>query len=86
MEQNKAPNLAYEPFRAMGILTKAIKDRCRDKNIPWPKTARGDRFCPTYHIKSMCNTRCGHAADHRPHSAEEDAVLVTWCEKYYKLD
>jgi len=86
MQQNKAPNPAYAPFQAMGILTKALKDRCRDQNIPWPKTVRGDRFCPTFHIKSMCNTRCGNAADHRQHTAEEDATLVKWCEANYKLD
>jgi hypothetical protein len=82
---NQTTNAAYETFKAMCISIKSVKDRCRDKNVTWPQIA-GKNFCPTYHIKGMCNSRCGNAADHRTHTAEEDAPLLVWCGENYKTE
>ena len=33
------------------------------------------KACPAFHIKGMCNTGCGNAADHIPHTQEQDLPL-----------
>jgi hypothetical protein len=80
---HQTPNAAYEMYKTMGITTKAVKERCKAKNVAWPQVA-GNNFCPTFHVKGMCNTRCGNSADHREHTAAEDAPLLLWCGEYYK--
>jgi hypothetical protein len=37
------------------------------------------RVCLSYHVKGMCNTRCGRAADHGPLTAEKRQEILTWC-------
>ena len=34
--------------------------------------------CPAFHIKGMCNTGCGNAADHFTHTQEQDLPLWGW--------
>ena len=34
--------------------------------------------CPTIHIKGMCNTGCGNAADHVLHTREQELPLWGW--------
>ena len=36
------------------------------------------KACPAFHIKGMCNTGCGNAADHVPHYREKDLPLWGW--------
>lgn len=41
------------------------------------------RVCLSYHIKGMCNTRCGRAADHHPLTVEKCQELLAWCVAHY---
>ena len=36
------------------------------------------KACPVFHIKGMCNTGCGNAAEHVPHKQEHDLPLWGW--------
>ena len=36
------------------------------------------KACPAFHIKGMCNTGCGNAADHVAHTREQDLPLWGW--------
>ena len=36
------------------------------------------KACPAFHIKEMCNTRFGNAADHVAHTQEQDLPLWGW--------
>ena len=36
------------------------------------------KACPAFHIKGMCNTGCGNAADHVAHTREQDLLLWGW--------
>ena len=36
------------------------------------------KACPAFHIKGMCNTRCGNVADHVAHTQEQDLPLWGW--------
>ena len=33
------------------------------------------KVCPVFHTKGMCNTGYGNAADHVPHTQEQDLPL-----------
>ena len=41
-------------------------------------------MCVAYHVVGRCNENCSRNADHAPHSAEQDATLVTWCEQHWR--
>ena len=36
------------------------------------------KACPAFHIKGMCNTRCGNVTDHIAHTQEQDLPLWGW--------
>ena len=36
------------------------------------------KACPVFHIKGMCNTGCGNAADHVAHTREQDLPFWGW--------
>ena len=36
------------------------------------------KSCPAFHIKGIYNTGCGSAADHVPHTQEQDLPLWGW--------
>jgi hypothetical protein len=41
------------------------------------------RICLSYHIKGMCNTRCGRSCDHKPLTDAKRQELLTWCAAHY---
>jgi len=41
------------------------------------------RICLSYHVKAMCNSRCGRAGDHRPLTADKRQELLAWCSVHY---
>ena len=61
---------------AMGIITR--KERLAGVDIPVFLIEPTYKACPAFHIKGMCNTGCGNAADHVPHTQEQDLSLWGW--------
>ena len=47
-------------------------------DIPVLPVETNCKACPTFHIKGMYNTGCGNAADHIPHTREQDPPLWVW--------
>jgi hypothetical protein len=84
--RNAAPNAAYDEFALLGLKTAKVKDYCTAHRVPWPSVRPNVPFCPSYHIKHMCNTRCRAAADHNPQSAEQTQRMVEWCRENYKVE
>jgi hypothetical protein len=41
------------------------------------------RVCLSYHVKGMCNSRCGRAADHGPLTPEKRQEIVAWCTAHW---
>ena len=37
--------------------------------------------CLSYHIKGLCNSRCGRAGDHIPYPSGGDQLIMTWAMK-----
>ena len=51
-----------------------------------PKVKRGGKevdMCASYHLRGQCNTTCARAADHAPHTTEEDDKLHEWCKRAF---
>ena len=46
--------------------------------IPASPVERTCKACPAFHIKGMCNRGCRNAADHVPHTQEQDLPLWGW--------
>jgi hypothetical protein len=83
---NNNPEPEYDGFAVLGLKTAKVKEHCESKQVPWPMVSRGVKFCASYHIKHMCNTRCGAAGDHKRHNAEETQRMVEWCNENYKVE
>lgn len=74
----------FEPYKAQNISTRPLKEALAARNVAWPRVGNRDA-CLTWHVKGMCNSRCGYAADHAPHTEAEDAALASWCAANYRL-
>ena len=85
--RNTAYNVAFEPFRTLNIPIATIRRRLRDnpnmRRPPPSPASLNTEMCLAFHIKGMCNTRCGKGVDHVPHTAEQDAPLLAWCTECY---
>ncbi|KAL3941364.1 MAG: hypothetical protein SGARI_000630 [Bacillariaceae sp.] len=75
----------FLPFVQLGYKIRKVKEYCSQQNIDLPKHADGSCMCLGYHIKGLCTTICGACSDHRVHTTEEDASMVTWCTANYKV-
>jgi len=47
---------------------------------PFPQNAAQQDMCISYHAKGRCFALCGRAADHKPHSDREKAILRSYVE------
>ena len=61
---------------AMRNIVRAAKEA--GNNLPVSPLDPTCRSCPAFHLKGMCNTGCGNAADHGPHTREQDLPLWGW--------
>jgi hypothetical protein len=71
-------------FKAMNIKTRDIL--ARTVNNPQPTSSDGTTLmCLSYHLKGICNERCGRKNDHLPHSTEQDQALLAWAQVHYTV-
>jgi hypothetical protein len=66
----------------MSLKARDVKTRAKEE--PPENTAKNGRMCPSYHFEGVCNTNCGNATDHIPHTDAEDDLLEAWGTKYWK--
>lgn len=74
----------FQPYRSIAIRVRDLKQRCRQNNVDLPKRSDGRTRCPAFHVKGLCNEKCGQKSDHEPASQEDDAVLLTWCQEHWR--
>ena len=61
-----------------GPIRKVVNE-CKAKNPPPPRPYDAPtKSCPSYHIRGISNGRCGCAADHKPHTVDQDDPLEIW--------
>jgi hypothetical protein len=82
MIMNTHPDPRFDRFRDRGVRSRAVKDRCREQNIPLPKRANGKTRCLPYHVVLKCNENCNCREDHvNDHTEAEQAELEQFCEQ-----
>jgi hypothetical protein len=70
---------AYAPFRSSGNRVREVMKTAHRDGHAFPKNNQGIDMCVSYHVKGVCNSNCGRAADHSTHNPEETAPLLEWC-------
>ena len=70
---------AFLPYKETGQRVRDVLKKATEKGHALPKNAQGLDMCVSYHVKGLCNTRCGRSADHRAHNAAETKDLLAWC-------
>ena len=74
-------------YTAKSLMTKKVRAYCYAKKIDLPRCDRLNcTMCLAYHVKGMCNSNCGSAADHVDHTAEEDKLLAEWLKLNYQTE
>ena len=80
---NNEYNVSFERYKdkrdAAGNRIKAKVARANAGNVT------PENMCPVYHISGQCNFGCSRAADHRTHTAEQDATLATWADEHWHV-
>ena len=61
---------------AMRLITR--KASLAGVGLPASPVEPNRKACLAFHIKGMCNTGCGNAADHVTHTREQDLPLCGW--------
>jgi hypothetical protein len=77
-------NPALAQYRDIQVRTRQIYQRVQAAGVALPVRTDGRERCLAFHVKGMCNLRCGRSYDHTnaplpPPSAAEDQALCDWC-------
>lgn len=87
VQRKPSVNPLFESYRALNLPTRRVKLYCTNHKIALPRNARlNTTMCLSYHVKGMCNERCGSAADHVDHTDAEDQQLADWLKSNYKTE
>jgi hypothetical protein len=52
--------------------------------LPWNHAIKKS-MCISYHIKGVCNNRCGLSSDHKQNIKQQDDELKKWCQEHYHI-
>jgi hypothetical protein len=74
----------FGTFKEMQVNHAALRNRITVRPPASPHSVSGGEMCLSFHIKGMCNARCGRADDHKSHTDAQDQLLVDWCNVHYK--
>ena len=76
----------FDRFKAMNLKTREVLESANTRVNPQPLSSDGTtRMCLSYHLKGLCNGRCGRRADHERHSDQQDQKLKEWANAHYKV-
>ena len=76
----------FDRFKSMHLKTRDVLESANTRANPQPFGNDGTtRMCLSFHLKGMCNGRCGRCADHQCHSDQLDEKLKEWANVHYKL-
>ncbi len=72
----------FKHFKQMNLRARDVKSRATEE--PPMNTNKNCKMCPSFHFKGICNTNCGGAGDHGPHTDAQDDLLEAWGTKHWK--
>jgi hypothetical protein len=52
--------------------------------LPWNHAIK-KAICISFHVKGVCNNRCGSSLDHKRHTKQQDDELEKWCQEHYRV-
>jgi hypothetical protein len=81
---NREVSSRFQEFEVK-ISANKFNDLIKKVGTP-PKVKRSGKevdMCASYHLRGQCNSTCPRAADHGPHSTEEDDKLHEWCKRAF---
>ena len=79
--QNPAPIPEFQVgpgFR----LRQSMEQAAETSGTTVPQKDDGRPFCLSYHLKGVCNSKCGGRHEHRTLSLHEQGILRTWKSRY----
>ena len=80
-------NYRQPMFQRFSVLPRRVRDIVLAAANPPPMSPHDNtcQMCVSYHVKGMCNDRCGRSADHAAHTLAQDNLLLEWCNTNYVL-
>ena len=80
-------NYRQEVFGRFAVLARRVREVLVAAPNPPPLSPHDNtcQMCVAYHVKGMCNDRCGRSADHAVHTLAQDNLLLEWCTAHYTL-
>jgi hypothetical protein len=82
----KYKETVFEKYKAMGIVSKKLKEDLIVRGVQYPKNSAGHTMCFPWHVQGLCNKRCKLAEDHKEHTDAEDQTMCGWCDTYYRYN
>ena len=70
---------SFLPYKETGQRVRDIIKKALEKGNALPQNAQKLDMCISYHVKGICNSRCGRKSDHRAHNPTETKALLAWC-------
>ena len=80
-------NYRQQLFQRFAVLVCRVRDIVTAAPVPPPMSPHDNtcQMCVSYHVKGMCNDRCGRSVDHAAHTPAQDNLLLEWCTAHYVL-
>jgi hypothetical protein len=74
----------FQKYKEMGLPTWQVKAFYLKQKLKlsWNHALKKS-MCISFHIKGVCNNRCGSSVDHKPHTKQQDDELEKWCHAHY---
>jgi hypothetical protein len=76
----------FEKYKAMGIVSKKLKEDLIVRGFQYPKNSAGHTMCFPWHVQGLCNERCKLAEDQKEHNDAEDQTMCGWCDTDYRYN
>jgi hypothetical protein len=76
----------FQSYKELGHATRQVKAYCARQKIKMPYNATIKKpMCISFHVKGICNNRCGSNLDHAKHTKALDNDLEKWCKLNYRV-
>jgi hypothetical protein len=74
----------FLPYKETGQRVREVIKKAIANGHHLPKNVQSQVMCVSFHVKGICNSRCGRKADHRLHNATKTQVLLDWCKAAFE--
>jgi hypothetical protein len=74
----------FQKYKELSLPTRLVKAYCVKHKIklPWNHAIK-KAICISFHVKGVCNNRCGSSLDHKRHTKQQDDDPDKWLQDHY---